>query len=1157
MKHALIIVSTACALALASSAWADPFNDANDGKWDASDFDTWGAGAGVYPDAGDTATIDSNIVTVASNVTGALAPDLITVATGGTLYHYPTGTTYDIDSPLTLSGGTIKADERNAHFDFNGNVTAQAGTNTTLDTNYLSSNPADAFGRCSIEFFGALSGSGGLTKEGFNIVYLYETAAYTGTITVNEGRIAIQATATPAGAAPTVIINDGGQVYTARKTITDWNFQISDGGGLWWQANANEHVYVTGGTAQLSGTVTFTVQTGGAGKGHYDGDISGGGTLRFESVQADDAEHYLGGDNSGYSGTIQIDADRRLCAAHVNALGTGTTTIGVDGRLDAGVDLNAGYVLAQGGLVGNNSGDRTLGSGLTVELTAAGGGLFVSGNNKTFTVGALLTGDGALVADGTGSGNKILVTNTSNDYAGGTQVNFSPGASGQLVIAEAGALSDGTVQILNNRLVTEPANPADSVLTGLPAVEAVGGILELKSTEDNGNIHIKRGGGLIVTDGSTTLDYDSNIFVHTDAILADDLASFPTAGQIVGGGKIYAGLNGDLGSGDTYTVAGAFKGLATLDNNPTIAGTVAEAAGAGISFYRQNSRTITLDSATLNTTGPVTLDGGGPEGEFIVQGDNFAGTADTLQMEAEGPVTITGTDGLPAGATLNVNNGYAQASINDAINNSATVSVNAGGLWNADRSVTTGLIHINAGGGLWTDRDDIFAITSIAQGAKVALANDFAANLPTDGSVDFILLWRDYDGFDQGLVLSENRRITSAKDATEPRLASPTVISTVSTSEIGGRIAAGPYTLSIGAGTFKCEAQIDFAGKTLIIGDSEMYECIDIVGGVSWLGGASVDGNGMEMISQNENTVWLRNTSSAIGKIWVQGGTMRTDAEATLGGASEVRLDANTVWYTESSPTATMIIAGEGTLRGKDGGRVFSTQPSAGDDAGLAPGAADHGVGILHIDNGRMRFYSTGLYYSKLWIDVVADGGLAGTDHDQFDSATREVLNAENAVVSVYLPLPSPELNPNTLAGVDMTVLTASSVGAFHGAEMNSEADSHWALDAPNAVDTVNGTDVILHGSAISWTAIPGDADLDGSVLLSDLSILAFNWEEDTGMTWLTADFDFNGVVNLADLSELAFHWEETEAGAPPVPEPMTLGLLLAGAAAVIRRRRR
>ena len=94
----------------------------------------------------------------------------------------------------------------------------------------------------------------------------------------------------------------------------------------------------------------------------------------------------------------------------------------------------------------------------------------------------------------------------------------------------------------------------------------------------------------------------------------------------------------------------------------------------------------------------------------------------------------------------------------------------------------------------------------------------------------------------------------------------------------------------------------------------------------------------------------------------------------------------------------------------------------------------------------------------------------------------------------------------------------------------------------------------------LSWRALPaagldfaGDANLDGTVDLADLSLLAFGFEQ-TDKTWFEGDFSGDGAVDLADLSMLAYHWGQNRPAAP-VPAPSALAVLAGGGLAILRRR--
>ena len=86
-----------------------------------------------------------------------------------------------------------------------------------------------------------------------------------------------------------------------------------------------------------------------------------------------------------------------------------------------------------------------------------------------------------------------------------------------------------------------------------------------------------------------------------------------------------------------------------------------------------------------------------------------------------------------------------------------------------------------------------------------------------------------------------------------------------------------------------------------------------------------------------------------------------------------------------------------------------------------------------------------------------------------------------------------------------------------------------------------------------------GDADGDNAVGISDLGILAGNYDQ-SGMTWEDGDFTGDGAIDVGDLGVLAGSYGWTlagGAGAAPVPEPAAMTVLLFAAPLALARRRR
>ena len=129
--------------------------------------------------------------------------------------------------------------------------------------------------------------------------------------------------------------------------------------------------------------------------------------------------------------------------------------------------------------------------------------------------------------------------------------------------------------------------------------------------------------------------------------------------------------------------------------------------------------------------------------------------------------------------------------------------------------------------------------------------------------------------------------------------------------------------------------------------------------------------------------------------------------------------------------------------------------------------------------------------------------------------------------------------------------------GTWNGADGNPGGNdiagvdvSGWEAEVQFGSDTVGW--ITLSGSPGALQAnIPGDANRDGKVDGSDVTILAGNWQVGVGgvggATWGMGDFNGDGAVDGSDVTILAGNWQAgVTTAAASVPEPSTLALLLA-----------
>jgi len=143
------------------------------------------------------------------------------------------------------------------------------------------------------------------------------------------------------------------------------------------------------------------------------------------------------------------------------------------------------------------------------------------------------------------------------------------------------------------------------------------------------------------------------------------------------------------------------------------------------------------------------------------------------------------------------------------------------------------------------------------------------------------------------------------------------------------------------------------------------------------------------------------------------------------------------------------------------------------------------------------------------------------------------------------------------LAGRQVMVYVAGDEAALNAAVADGRMiDSTAGSHASASIGVASRPDA--HGEQMVLIRLTrlGDANCDGTVNFGDLLRLSQNYNT-SGRTWDQGDFNYDTQVNFADLLRLSQNYNQSFATAAAVPEPSSLGLLVAGGGLLVRRRQR